>query len=104
MARSDTDEGKTTTGAKPRPVGEVAVGLLVAARRQDILFLASDEVRASEIARAAEAGAGDILVLLVPGSDALPGDSSPPSPATLACAPRARKLRRAAELQRTSVC
>ena len=81
MGRADNDQPRMAT--TPRPIGEVAVSLLIAAQRRDILFLAADDVRASEIARAAEGGAGDLTVLLVPGSDALPGDSAPPSPANV---------------------
>ena len=94
MGRADNDKVKSATAATPRSVGEVAVSLLIAANRQDVIFLAADDVRASEIARAAEGGAGDITVLLVPGSDALPGDSSPPSPANVGLRTAAlRKLR-----------
>jgi len=81
VGRADNDQPKIATTL--RPIGEVAVSLLIAAQRRDILFLAADDVRASEIARAAEGGAGDLTVLLVPGSDALPGDSAPPSPANV---------------------
>ena len=64
-----------------RPIGEIAASLLNAAARRDLLFLAADDVRAADIARAAAGGSGDIEVVLVLGSDALPGDSAPPSPA-----------------------
>ena len=80
MARDD--QGRMTSGANARrPIGEVAASLLDAAATRDLLFLAADDVRAGEIARAAEGGSGEIEVVLVLGSDALPGDSAPPSPA-----------------------
>jgi transcription-repair coupling factor (superfamily II helicase) len=61
----------------------MAVGLLMAAAQRDVMFFAADDLRASLIAQAARGGAGEIAVLFVPGSDALPGDSAPPSPANV---------------------
>ncbi len=85
LARTDDDLVKSAKAETRRSVGEVAAALLIAAAERDLLFLAADEGRASEIARAAEGGAGTggITVLLVPGSDALPGDSAPPSHANV---------------------
>lgn len=60
-------------------IGEIAAALLEAPDER-LLFLARDGVRAAAIARAAFEAAGDILVLLLPGSDALPGDEAPASP------------------------
>ena len=81
MARADHEQRTAGAADVRRPIGEVAVSLLGAAATRDLLFLAADDVRAAEIARAAEGGSGDIAVILVLGSDALPGDSAPPSPA-----------------------
>ena len=75
------------------PVGELAAALLTGLETDDLIFLAADEVRAGEIVRALEGGAGDALVLFCPASDALPGDSAPPSPANVG--QRASALRRA---------
>nr|WP_241557155.1 helicase-related protein [Croceibacterium ferulae] len=60
----------------------------------DLLFIAKDDPSAMELARALEAGAPDALVVFCPGSDALPGDSAPPSPANVGQRATAlRKLR-----------
>ncbi|GAA4021473.1 DEAD/DEAH box helicase [Sphingomonas swuensis] len=63
--------------------GEVAAALL-ASEGGSVLFLARDEVRAAAIARMACEGAGPaddgLLVLHLPASDSLPGDSAPASP------------------------
>ncbi len=83
---------ETAARAEKQPIGELAASLLTAAERTDILFLASDEPRALELMRALQGGAGDALVLFCPGSDALPGDSAPPSPAN--SGQRAAALRR----------
>jgi transcription-repair coupling factor (superfamily II helicase) len=66
-----------------RPIGELAAALLTALEREDILFLAADEPRALEVAHAVGGGAGDALVLFCPATDALPGESAPPSPANV---------------------
>jgi transcription-repair coupling factor (superfamily II helicase) len=84
-------------GAETRALasGEVAAGLLDAVGRGDLLFLARDGTRAAEIHAAIAAGAPQALVLLCPGSDALPGDAAPPSPANVGLRASALRKRRA---------
>ena len=72
-------------------VGEIAASCLAAPDR-DLILLARDELRAAEIHAAIAAGAPDALVLLCPGSDALPGDAVPASPSNVGL--RASALRR----------
>lgn len=72
--------------------GAIAARLAEALGDGDLIFLAADEPRASEVARALAVAAPDACVLLCPGSDALPGDSAPPSPAN--AGQRAAALRR----------
>ncbi|WP_236554736.1 helicase-related protein [Novosphingobium sp. 9U] len=43
--------------------------------------MARDEPRAREVAQALQAAAGEHRIVFCPGSDALPGDQSPPTPA-----------------------
>ncbi len=64
-------------------VGEAAAILLEVLAERDIFFLANDEPRALEIVHALQGGAPDALVLFCPGTDALPGDPAPPSPANV---------------------
>jgi transcription-repair coupling factor (superfamily II helicase) len=64
-------------------VGEIVVSLLSALERGDLIYLAKDEARAAEIARAVTSGAPEAIVLFCPSSDALPGDAAPPSPANV---------------------
>ncbi|GLR47774.1 helicase-related protein [Sphingomonas astaxanthinifaciens] len=54
---------------------------MIEAPQERLLFLARDDVRAAAIADAAREGGGDRMVFLLPGSDALPGDEAPASPA-----------------------
>jgi transcription-repair coupling factor (superfamily II helicase) len=79
-------EDGTAASAPPRDkfeTGEIAARLLTALEEGDLVFLAADEVRAAEVARAIRAAAPETDVLFCPGSDALPGDSAPPSPANV---------------------
>ncbi|MCD2324312.1 DEAD/DEAH box helicase [Sphingomonas sp. IC-56] len=64
-------------------VGEVAVHLAQALQTNDIIFLAPDEPRAAAIERALAAAVPDVAVIFAPGSDALPGDGAPASPANV---------------------
>jgi transcription-repair coupling factor (superfamily II helicase) len=57
--------------------------LLTSLEHDDVLFLAADEPRALEVAHAVGGGAPDASVLFCPASDALPGESAPPSPANV---------------------
>jgi transcription-repair coupling factor (superfamily II helicase) len=92
MARGDDRQAQEQ--AEDLEIGEIAAALLSAGNPR-CLFLARDEVRGAAIARAAAEGAGDTLVLLLPASDALPGDAAPASPAV--AGQRTATLRRLAE-------
>ncbi|WP_205481553.1 helicase-related protein [Sphingomonas arenae] len=82
--------------AEKLPVGEAAAVLLDQLQTGDVIFLTSDEPRALEIVHALEGGAPEALVLFCPGSDALPGESAPPSPSNVGLRATAlRKLRAA---------
>jgi transcription-repair coupling factor (superfamily II helicase) len=63
-------------------VGEVAAQLAEALEAHDVLFAAKDEVRAAAVSRAL-AAMTDAEVVFCPGSDALPGDEAPASPANV---------------------
>ena len=79
----------------PTPVlgiGETAAALAEALADDDLLFAAGDESRAAGVAHALAAAAPDAAVLLCPGSDALPGDDAPASPANVGA--RVAALRR----------
>ncbi len=66
----------------PLGVGEVAALLADALVDGDLLFAAADDVRAAAIGRALAAMV-PTPVVVCPGSDALPGDDSPASPANI---------------------
>ncbi|HEX8193098.1 MAG TPA: TRCF domain-containing protein [Allosphingosinicella sp.] len=87
--------GTGQSGA-PLQIGEVAASLLSALARGDVVFIAADETRAAETARILKAAAPGAEILHCPASDALPGDSAPPSPANVG--QRAAALRRLAAL------
>lgn len=63
-------------------VGEVAAQLAAALETHDVLFAAKDEVRAAAVSRAL-AAMTPAEVVFCPGSDALPGDEAPASPANV---------------------
>jgi transcription-repair coupling factor (superfamily II helicase) len=86
-----------TKGGGTLGIGEVAASLLTALEAGDAVFIAADETRAAEAARILAAAAPDAAVVHCPASDALPGDSAPPSPANVG--QRAAALRKLAELQ-----
>jgi transcription-repair coupling factor (superfamily II helicase) len=73
-------------------VSDTVATLLTSLQSEDLVFIAKDEAVAMEVARALEAGAPDALAVFCPGSDALPGDNAPPSPANVG--QRATALRR----------
>ncbi|MBA2934512.1 DEAD/DEAH box helicase [Sphingomonas sp. CGMCC 1.13654] len=64
-------------------VGETVAALADALAGGDLLFAAADEQRAAGAARALAAALPGVAVLLCPGSDALPGDNAPASPANV---------------------
>ena len=61
-------------------LAETAVAVAEALSDGDILFAATDEVRAAALWRLLRIAAPDATVLFCPGSDALPGDDAPASP------------------------
>jgi transcription-repair coupling factor (superfamily II helicase) len=67
----------------PLPAGEVAALLAGALEKNDIMFAAADEARAIAISRALAALSPAAEVVFCPGSDALPGDEAPASPANV---------------------
>ncbi|WP_404713802.1 DEAD/DEAH box helicase [Sphingomonas sp. MMS24-J13] len=64
-------------------VGEIVVALAEALTGGDILFAAADEPAALAVVQALGAASPDALVLFCPGSDALPGERAPASPANV---------------------
>jgi transcription-repair coupling factor (superfamily II helicase) len=66
---------------EPLALGELAVALLDALEDGDLVWLADDEPSGRALFQAVRAGAPDALVLFVPPSDSLPGESAPPTPA-----------------------
>jgi transcription-repair coupling factor (superfamily II helicase) len=87
-----------TEPARPG-IAETAAIVAEALVSRDVLLVAADEVRAARIAAALAALAPAACVLLCPGSDALPGDAAPASPANVG--QRVAALRRARVLQDT---
>ena len=65
----------------PSGVGEIAAALLDALTDGDIIYLAADEPEGRDLFRAVQTGAPDALVVFVPPSDSLPGESAPSTPA-----------------------
>ena len=73
---------KTPTASNPPTgVGETAAALLDALGQSDLVYLAGDEPSGRELFRAVQAGAPDALVVFVPPTDSLPGESAPATPA-----------------------
>ncbi|WP_267395398.1 MULTISPECIES: helicase-related protein [unclassified Sphingomonas] len=69
--------------AAPLGIADTAAALADLLGKDDILFAATDEPRAIAIAQALAAAVPDAAVLFCPGSDALPGDGAPASPANV---------------------
>ncbi|MGF7153542.1 helicase-related protein [Novosphingobium gossypii] len=65
----------------PETEGELIAALLGEVAAADVVFIARDEIRARTVGSALDAGARNMHVIFCPGSDALPGESAPPSPA-----------------------
>ena len=63
--------------------GEIAAAASELLCDADVMIAAVDEARAIAIAHALRAAAPDACVLFCPGSDALPGDDAPASPANV---------------------
>lgn len=81
MSRPNPDQPAPTSDRPIEEPGEIAVGLAEALRTGNVIYIARDEVRAAEIAKALSQMAPEERVAFCPGSDALPGEDSPPSPA-----------------------
>ena len=92
MAAQHIEAHGRAVAANGDRVGDTIAALLTSIESDDLIVIAKDEPAGAEISRALEAGAPDALVLFCPGSDALPGDSAPPSPANVG--QRATALRR----------
>jgi transcription-repair coupling factor (superfamily II helicase) len=82
----------TTVSAPVLGISETAAALAEALADGDVLFAAADEPGAAGVARALASMVPEVVVLLCPGSDALPGDDAPASPANVG--PRVAALRR----------
>jgi len=83
---------ETASSTQKESLGDIIPALLNALERGNLVFVARDEPTALEVTNALQGGAPDALVLFCPGSDALPGDSAPPSAANVG--QRATALRR----------
>ncbi len=87
--------------AAPAPATGIAanaIALAEALRHGDIIHIAADEVRAAAIARALAAAVPEAVIACCPGSDALPGDAAPASPANVGQRVAAlRRIRQAGE-------
>ena len=79
--------------AAPLSVAEQAAMLAELLAKQNLIVALADDVRAAAVAQALEAAMPDAAVLFCPGSDALPGEDAPPSPANVG--QRVSALRRA---------
>lgn len=64
-------------------IAELAAGVAGHLAKDDVLLAVTDETRAIAVARMLAAMAPDATVLFCPGSDALPGDDAPASPANV---------------------
>ncbi|OAN62172.1 helicase-related protein [Sphingomonas sp. TDK1] len=73
-------------------VGTIAALLADTLANQDLLYAAGDEARALAVTHALAALVPEATVLFCPGSDALPGDAAPASPANVGA--RVATLRR----------
>ncbi len=71
-------------GPVPLPgIAELAAGAADILDRSDIILAVTDETRAMGVTRMLEAMVPDATILFCPGSDALPGDDAPASPANV---------------------
>ncbi|WP_019515731.1 TRCF domain-containing protein [Sphingomonas sp. Mn802worker] len=83
----ETRDASTLIGSAPAAptleTGEIAAAAAELLDDGDVLIAAVDEVRGVAITYALAAAAPDACVLFCPGSDALPGDDAPASPANV---------------------
>jgi transcription-repair coupling factor (superfamily II helicase) len=98
QAEKSLSADRAAQSAAKLPPSEVVAGLLNQLGEQDVIFVAADEPRAVEVTRAVQHGVPDALVLFCPGSDALPGDSAPPSPSNVGKRATALRQLRAASV------
>ena len=73
-------------GGTPHPalsIAETAAGLAALLAKGDVLAVETDETRAAAVARALAVLMPDACVWMCPGTDALPGDDAPASPANV---------------------
>ncbi len=80
----------------------VAAMLVEPLSKGDVVYVATDDQRASDIAAIAMALTPDATVVHLPSSDALPGDDSPASPANVGLRVAALRRLRAATINQTA--
>ncbi|NTS63557.1 DEAD/DEAH box helicase [Sphingomonas sp. HHU CXW] len=83
----DAPDAPSLIGSAPAAptleTGEIAAAAAELLGKRDVLIAAVDEARGIAIAHALAAAAPDACILFCPGSDALPGDDAPASPANV---------------------
>lgn len=67
----------------PMSIAETAAAIAPLLASQDVIVAVADETRAIALTRMLAAMMPDATVLFCPGTDALPGDEAPPSPANV---------------------
>ncbi|OWK28526.1 transcription-repair-coupling factor [Sphingomonas mucosissima] len=67
----------------PMSIAETAAGIAPLLASDDVIVAVADEARALALTRMLTAIMPDALILFCPGTDALPGDEAPPSPANV---------------------
>ena len=103
VAVADRAADGDTQIRKCEGIGETVAVLLDHLQTSDLIFIATEEAQARDVASAMAAGCGEHSVVFCPGSDALPGDKSPPSPANAGQRTSAlRKLRLARSGERAT--
>jgi transcription-repair coupling factor (superfamily II helicase) len=87
--------------AVPAATAPVATALVESLVEHNVVYIAADDQRATDIAAIAAALAPDATVVHLPSSDALPGDDSPASPANVGLRVAALRRLRAASASET---
>jgi len=87
--------------AVPAATAPVATALVERLAEHNVVYIAADDQRATDIAAIAAALAPDATVVHLPSSDALPGDDSPASPANVGLRVAALRRLRAASASET---
>ena len=80
---SSSREDEVASEMRRPGIAEAAAMLAERLATRDVVMIASDELRGTAIASALTAAAPEATVLFCPGSDALPGDDGPASPANV---------------------